>query len=212
MAEGLAVADWDVLLLGGTTASGKSTTASQIAARLGIGCVSGDSVWRAVLAMTTPETHPVLHEWPRLEAHPGNPGDLARLHIREAEMLAPAMEAFIDKECHESNRFVFHAAWIKPDFAARKCTASERIRAVFIDEPDAGNIMQAVLSRSGRKEPDHRQITMVEVARLYGIWLRGGAERLGLPIVAARPYETLDERVLAAADQPATITAQGRTS
>src|SRR5438309_6206061 len=110
--------DWRVLLLGGTTAAGKSTTAWQLARRLGIGYISGDSVWRALLAVTTPETHAVLHRWPRPGAAPGSPEELAQLHIAEAETMAPALEAFVDKEMQEGNRFTFHAAWITPELAA----------------------------------------------------------------------------------------------
>ncbi len=190
-----------MLLLGGTTASGKSTSARKLARQLGIGCISGDSLWKALIKVTTPQTHPVLHRWPRPDAPTGCTEDLARLHIAEAETLTPALEAFIDSEMTERNRFVFHAAWITPELAAQKCASSDAIRAVFIDEPEVDGIIASVLERSGRTEPTDRQVVMSKVALLYGDWLREGAQRHGLPLVSARPRETLVDRIVQAADQ-----------
>jgi 2-phosphoglycerate kinase len=192
-----------VLLLGGTTAVGKSTSARLLATKLGIGCISGDSLWRGILAMTTAETHPVLHEWPRPDDPPGKADYLVALHIREAETLTPAMEAFLDHEMMERNRFVFHAAWITPDLAARK-TQTEGVRAAFIDEKDTEPLLASIVKRSGRTEPSYRQEVMTEVGRLYGDWLREGAERLGLPIVQSRPHDTLVDRILEMAAQGGT--------
>ncbi len=37
---------------------------------------------------------------------------------------------------------------------------------------------------------------------LYGNWLRAEAERLGVPVIAARPWEMLPSRILVAASGP----------
>lgn len=191
-----------MLLLGGTTAAGKSTTARQLARKLGIGCISGDSLWRGLLAVTTPDTHPVLHKWPRPDETPGPPEELADLHVAEAETMSPAIEAFIDWEMKEGNRFVFHGAWITPELAARKCASSEEVRAVFIDELSEEEILTSMVRRSGRPEPDGRQLVISQVAGLYAAWLRKAAERLALPLVAARPRGTLVNRIIQAAERP----------
>jgi 2-phosphoglycerate kinase len=192
---------WRALLLGGTTAAGKSTAAAALARRLGISCISGDSVWRALLAVTTPETHPVLHEWPRAEVTPRDPERLTALHIEEAEIMTPVLEAFIDKELQEGNRFVFHAAWITPALAARICASSGDARAVLIEEPSEERILASMVARSGRREPSERQLVIAEVARLYGAWLRKEATRLHLPLVPASPQETLAKRIIEAAGE-----------
>ena len=151
------------------------------------------------MAVTSAETHPALHQWPRPEVAPHGPEHLAKVHIEEAETLAPALEAFIRWEMKERNRFVFQGAWITPEFAARKCAESKTVRAVFIDEPVAGEILASMLVRSGRTEPSERQLVMSQTAFLYGNWIRERAQQLGLPCVAARPRETLAVRILAAA-------------
>ncbi len=139
--------EWRVLLLGGTTASGKSTTGRLLAKALGIPCLSADSIWRAVLALTTAETHPQLFEWPRPEVVPDDPEHLLQVHIGEAE---------------------------------------------------ESDIMSSMLERSKRSEPDARQLIVARVGWLYGNWIQDGAKKHGLPMVAARPRETLIERIIEA--------------
>jgi 2-phosphoglycerate kinase len=189
--------DWRILLLGGTTATGKSTTARIIARRLGIGYVSNDSLWKALLAMTTPETHPLFHEWWRPEVNDGPPEALAKLHAEEAEAMTPAIEAFVDRELAERSRLVFHGAWITPELAARKADATPEFRAVFIDERDEAALLGSMVTRSGRTEPDARQVILARTSILYGDWLREGAERHHLPLVPSRPHDTLADRILA---------------
>jgi 2-phosphoglycerate kinase len=196
------VSEWRVLLLGGTTASGKSTTARKLADHLSIGCISADSVWRSLLAITTPETHPVLHRWPRADEDPGEAKDLAELHIEEARLMAPALEAFLRKEVQEGNWFIFHGAWLTPNLAAAFIRSNPAARAVFLDETTEDELLAAIVTRSGRAEANRRQRVMAEVAVIYGAWLRDGAEGLGLPLVAARPRDTLVERILEAAERP----------
>lgn len=199
MAEGVASPSWRCLLLGGTTASGKSTTGRLLSRALGIPCLSADSVWRSVLALTTADTHPALHQWPRPEIVPDDPQHLLQVHIEEAETVTPALGAFINWEMKEGNRFIFQGAWITPEFAARLCAASDEVRAVFLDEPEERDIMASMLVRSKRSEPDARQLIVARVGLLYGNWLREGAQRHGLAVVPARPRETLVERIIEAA-------------
>ena len=190
---------WNVLLLGGTTAAGKSTSGYRVARKLGVACLSADSVWRALMAFTSAEAHPVLHQWPRAEETDLDPEHLARVHVEEAEALTPALEAFVNWETKEGNRFVFQGAWITPEFASRMMEQSETVRAVFMDEPDGDEILGWMVERSKVDEPTRRQIVMARTAELYGDWLREQASRLGLTVVAARPRETLVDRIIAAA-------------
>jgi 2-phosphoglycerate kinase len=121
------------------------------------------------------------------------------VHIQEAETMAPALEAFISWEMKEGNRFIFQGAWMTPEFAARRRAVSDEVRAVFIDEPLESDIMASILERSNRTEPDARQLIVARVAWLYGNWIRQQANQQGVPLVAARPRETLVGRIIAAA-------------
>jgi len=166
---------------------------------LGIPCLPADSVWRAVLALTTANTHPALHQWPRPEVVPDDPEHLLRVHIEEPETMTPALEVFINWEMKEGNRFIFQGAWITPELAARLCAASDEVRAVFLDEAEEHDIMASMLERSKRTEPDARQLIVARVGWLYGNWIREQAERHGIPMVTVRPRETLVDRIIEAA-------------
>lgn len=166
---------------------------------LGIPCLSADSVWRAILATTTAETHPALHRWPRPEVVPEDPEHLLKVHIGEAETMTPALEAFINWEMKEGNRLIFQGAWITPGLAARRCASSDEVRAVFLDEPLESDILASMLERSKRSEPDARQLIVARVGWLYGNWIREHAERQGIPLVASRPRETVVGRIIEAA-------------
>ncbi|MEO8456812.1 MAG: hypothetical protein ABI559_03265 [Chloroflexota bacterium] len=199
MAEGVA-RPWRVLLLGGTTAVGKSTIAPQVAKALGFTLISADSIWRAITSITTAQTHPVLFQWPRPEVVPDDPSHLLQVHIEEAAAITPALDAFLTWEMKEGNRFVMQGAWLTPEFAARKCAASPKVRAVFIDEPEENAIMSSILERSKRTEPDARQQIVGKVAWLYGNWLCKQAQQHGVPQVGRNPKETLADRIIAAAE------------
>ena len=150
------------------------------------------------MASTTAETHPALHQWPRPEVVPDDPEHLLKVHIEEAETMTPALEAFINWELKEGNRFIFQGAWITPELAAQRCAVSDEVRAVFIDEPVADEIMALILERSKRTEPDARQLIVARVAWLYGNWIREQAQRHGVSLVTARPRETLVDRIIEA--------------
>ncbi len=161
--------------------------------------MSADAVWKALERATTPETHPAFHYFePPPDVMAQGPDHLLKLHIEAAEAMTGALEAFIDWELIEGHRFVFEGAWITPESAARRC-ASERERAVFIDEPVEQEILASMLQRSKRTEPLPRQLTISAMAWRYGNWLREQTTRLGLPSVLAQPRQTLVDRIIAAA-------------
>jgi 2-phosphoglycerate kinase len=189
-----------VLLLGGTTASGKSTTGRLLSRELGVPCLSADSIWRAAVAITSAETHPQLFKWPRpgLPVPKDSAENLLRVHIGEAETLTPALEAFVRWEMKEGHRFILQGAWITPELAGRLCAESADVRAIILDETEESAIMAAMLERSKRTEPDARQLLVCKVGWLYANWLREEANKHGVKLVPARPRETLVNRIIEA--------------
>jgi 2-phosphoglycerate kinase len=99
---------------------------------------------------------------------------------------------------HDGHRLVFEGAWITPELAARRCESPE-VRAVFIVESEEKEVLAAMLERSRRTEPLPRQLSISAMAWRYGRWLADGAEKFGLPVVPARPRETLVDRIIDAA-------------
>src|SRR5581483_2338062 len=98
---------------------------------------------------------------------------------------------------------------ILPALAARRdfsnmhftpAPVTNEVRAVFLVEPDEEVVIQNMRQR-GRGFGQlslKEQETFARASWLYGQWLRRQADRYELPIVEARPHETLVERVLQA--------------
>jgi len=55
--------DWDVLLIGGASGTGKSTVANVLARRFGVPVTPVDDIVTALLTLSTPEQQPVLHRF-----------------------------------------------------------------------------------------------------------------------------------------------------
>ncbi len=188
-----------LLLLGGPAGAGKSTSGTEAARRLGIACVSADSLWYALQTVTSRESHAAFHYFePTEEEWRQGPEFLCTHHIKCAEAQTPALDAFIDFELMEGRRFVLEGAWITPAMAARRVQGTPDVRAVFIHEPDQEGVLLSMMTRSGRDHPSERLLRQSEMAWRYGNWVRGGANEHGLRVVEARPRETLVERIIQA--------------
>jgi hypothetical protein len=68
----------------------------------------------------------------------------------------------------------------------------------FVCEDDEQVLWQAMLGhgRGFQQRGRAEQRNQVRASRLYGQWLRSQAEHAQLPVLAARPRETLVERIL----------------
>ncbi len=189
-----------LFLLGGAAASGKSKSGTAVARRLGIPCISADALWKALMSVTSRESHPAFHYFePTEEEWRRGPEFLCGRHIESAEAQTPALEAFIDWEMKEGHSILLEGAWITPQMAARRCNGVPGALAVFVHEPDQDAILASMVERQHRTSPSERQIRLAAMAWRYGNWLRDGAREHGLPIVEARPRATLVDRIIQAA-------------
>jgi hypothetical protein len=149
--------------------------------------------------LTTPAQQPALHFW-RTHLDPGRltPEEIFEQGLDLRRVLADGLEAVIANHLDGGMPLVLEGDFIDPALAARERFGDEpnhgRVRAVFLDEPDETQLV----ANFAQREPDQgAQAVRARVSVLYGQWLRREAERLGLPVVAARPWESVFERVLA---------------
>jgi len=195
------MADWTALLVGGSAGAGKSTSGTEVARRLGVACVSADSVWHALQAVTSRESHAAFHYFEPTEVEwRQGPDFLCSRHIESAEAQTPAIEAFLDREMKEGHRLLLEGAWITPEMAARRCAEVPGTRAAFIHEGEEDEVLKSMMTRSGRDTPSERQLRLSTMAWRYGNWLRDEAIARGLPVVDARPRETLVDRIILATE------------
>jgi 2-phosphoglycerate kinase len=183
------------LLIGGSAAAGKTTSGIAIARRLGIDCFRFDAVWRALQSVTSPETHPALHRFPSGGEEPIEVETWRDAMIETSSALEPALHAVIQHYGSTASSVVIEGAWLLPGFAA---ALDDGIATLFIHEPEPAHVLAAMMTRGRWLDPTDRQRQIAQGSWSYGNWLAGECRRLGVPLVEARPRETLVDRMLAA--------------
>lgn len=179
--------NWQVLLLGGASGSGKSALSYPLARRYGTPIVEVDDLVEALQAITTPEQQPTLHYW---RAHP----DAARLpveHVVErqiaiARALRPAVEAVIDNHVRTGTPVIIEGDYLLPG------PLPAGVRAVFVHEPDAAQLARNYRQREPRAGDQRGR---AEASARYGEWLAAQAVRHGHPVLPARPWSTAPDRL-----------------
>ncbi|MBA3947506.1 MAG: hypothetical protein H0X37_23475 [Herpetosiphonaceae bacterium] len=197
---------WQVLLLGGPSGTGKTAVSYRLARHFGIGITEVDDFTVLLERMTTPEQQPVLHWW---RAHPAFHQVTAEAIMKQGlsvlEVMAPGLEAVIANHLESRTPIVLEGDYINPALAAQTTFAgipnAGQVRALFLHEADEQQLLENFLQR----EPEHGpQMKRARVSWLYGQWLKQEAERYDLPVIAARPWDTLFDRMLAVLASPPT--------
>ncbi len=191
---------WQVLLLGGASGTGKTAVSYRLAQYFGIGITEIDDFQVLLERMTTPEQQPVLHFW---RTHPA-PDQLSATEIMEqglevGQVMAPGLEAVIANHLEAQTPVVLEGDFIHPALAAQMIFAGllndGRVRAIFLYEADE----RQLLTNFSQREPESGpQTKRARVSWLYGQWLKQEAERYGLPVLPARPWDTVFDRIIAA--------------
>ncbi len=191
---------WQVLLLGGSSGTGKTAVSYRLARYFGVGITEVDDFQVLLECMTTPEQQPVLHFW---RTHPA-PGQLSAAEIMEqglavGRVMAPGLAAVIANHLETQTPIVLEGDFIHPALAAQTSFAgvphAGQVRAVFLYEEDEAQLLENFLRREPETGP---QTKRAQVSWLYGQWLKAEAERYGLPALPARPWDTLFDRIVAA--------------
>lgn len=202
---------WTVLLIGGSSGTGKTTLARTIGRAAGAAWIEVDDVRLALQRLTTPSQQPELHAFLSGDVWRHPPEELRDQFIAMGEVVSNALEIVVANHVATDAPLVLEGDGIVPAMAAKRTFAGlevvDRVRAVFLVEPDEAVILRTMLDR-GRgidrlTEPEQR--TQVHASWLYGQWLRTQAERHGLPVVEARPWATLADRVRDIVDEPRPI-------
>ena len=188
---------WTVLLIGGASGTGKTRLSYPLARQLGVPIVEVDDIVEALMVMTTADQQPALHHWAtHPEAARLPPEGILEIHLAVTESLGPALAAVVANHLETDTPVIIEGDYLTPAFAARErfreASADGRVGAVFLHEPDE---MQLVANLSGR-EPHGEQRARARVSSLYGEWLAAEAARHGVPMIEARPWSNLQQRVL----------------
>ncbi len=204
---------WKVLLIGGSSGVGKTGLARMLARHLQLSVLLVDDIRLALRQITSPTEHPGLHVFASDEAAAQlSPEAFRDGLITAGKAIAPAIRMIaahhiwvpgVGPLIIEGDGILLHIA-AQHTFRDLKhfwpLITTDEIRAVFIYEEDEQVLFQNFVARGRGFEdlqPAEQQRT-VRASWLYGHWLREQAHTVGQPVVPARPYETLLERVIAA--------------
>ena len=186
----------DVVFVGGAPGVDKTNVARPIADRLRMSLTLVDDVYLVLERMTDPERFPAIHEW-RLHPERVLALDAADMleHTKEVSaIVAQAITPVIADRLDSGIRTVFEGDFIQPAFATSKTfdgvPSGGRVRSVFVYDT-LKQFAANIAVREGEDQPRR-----AEISWNYSEWLRTECERLGLPSISARPWETAVERTL----------------
>ena len=188
-----------MLLIGGAAGTGKTAVASRLAHHFAIGLSAVDDFQIVLERMTTPEQQPAIHFW-RTHPDPGrlSAPEIMRQGLEVARVMTPALEAVIADHLETQVPIVLEGDFIEPALMTRLSVGDHnhgRVRAVFLYEADEEQIL---LNFSQREPQAGAQVKRARVSWLYGQWLMGECQLLGIPVLPARPWPTLLERIVKA--------------
>ncbi len=193
--------DWQVLVFGGASGVGKTMVSYRLAQHFAVGLTEMDDFHIVLKRLTTPEQQPALHFFRLHTAEVLRMDDEQMLaHILDtSEAMSGAMELVIANHLASSAPVVLEGDFLLPSLAVRPAydgvPAAGQVRAVFLYEEDEQQILRNFGARLGEEQ---RWARRARASWYYSEWLRREAERLGLPAVPARPWDTVLERVIAA--------------
>ena len=191
-----------LILIGGATAAGKTTTASELAPRLGASWLKIDTLWRVIMealpAGSAERRLLSLDDHGRLRTAP--PEELRDQHIAASRFICRTLPKAFEAELTFHRTVVADGAWLLPEFVSALELPGLEVRkhAVYIHEPEAVEVKHAMRRRRGLPVTASWQRGGAAAWALHGDWLAAEAEKYGIPVVRARPRATLTERVWAA--------------
>jgi 2-phosphoglycerate kinase len=192
--------DWVVLLVGGASGVGKSMLSHPLARRLDVNLTEVDDFQIALETATAPEELPLLHLWRTNFGEYTSWTHQRRVehHVRVCrEVFLPVMRAVIADHLETGTRVVFEGDFLTPEMATMATYVDQpnngRVRALFVSETDEAQIVANYVAREG--------VAVAERARaswMFDAFLRAECNRHRVPVIDARPWDSLVERALAA--------------
>ncbi|MCL2408703.1 MAG: hypothetical protein FWC96_03710 [Oscillospiraceae bacterium] len=184
--------NWDVLIIGGASGSGKTSVSLPLARYYGVDLVRVDDFQVLLKALTTYEVLPDLHfeiTHPNFKEYGAD--ETLDLLIKISRSINSGLKAVIDDHILENIPMVLEGDFILPELAASY--DNPRIKTIFIHEPSREQILQNFLEREGTL-----QHSRTDGSYAYGNWLKESCSEFGISVVESRPWDTLMERVISA--------------
>lgn len=196
--------DWNVLVIGGHSTTGKSTVARQLGRRFGVPVNQIDdfriAMQRAIDAAQLPDLHFFLQPEEQIFAHPHS--ELVERLVRIGSIMSHALEAVIGHHVVTQTSIILEGDGILPSLVTQKridgVEVSGKIKGVYVVEPDRDTFLQMWRTRWPEEERSRHEHGWAQLAWDYGQRIGVEAKRLGICVVEPQPWETLEQRIVAA--------------
>lgn len=188
--------DWKILLIGGSSGTGKSLLARQLAKHFELPLMEVDDIRIVLQNIVDPKIHPDLftffHDPDFLEHY--NAEILAEKLLHVGREVWAALDALITKHLVCNEPVIFEGDGIIPELLAARNQSG--IRAVFLwDEMD--NLRTRVEDRNRPCTKKETSLKYAEFSYNYSAKLKEQAAQNGFIVVPSSPIKTLFGRVLA---------------
>ncbi|HSL10081.1 MAG TPA: 2-phosphoglycerate kinase [Actinomycetota bacterium] len=196
-----------VILIGGATGVGKSTIATQLAARFGIvRVVATDAIREVMRSMLSPELMPTLHVSSfqadeALREAPARAGDAVILGFREqTAAVSVGVDALIERAADEGTSIVIEGAHIVPGFFDVE-THGHRVLAVpfviGVDDEERHRSHFGAREDAVASRPAQRYELGFDNIRRLQRWVKSQALSHGVPVI---PNYSFDQAIAAVTD------------
>ncbi|MBA7679155.1 hypothetical protein ES703_87438 [subsurface metagenome] len=199
-----------VFLIGGCSGVGKTRVAPLVAQRLNASVYQVDDFRMALQSITNSQQHPELHYF---ISSPGRakkgiwnspPDILCEALIKVGSIVSSALEVVVAHHIKTGDSIVLEGDGIIPEMVSRCISSSNnpenQVNSVFIYEPDQDFFLRVVggQAQEHRSDQGKQRLTIIQMHWLYNQWLIKEATKHSLLLIAARPWDTLADRILLA--------------
>jgi 2-phosphoglycerate kinase len=191
---------WKVLLIGGSSGVGKTVVARELANYLSLSLLLLDDVRLALQQATSNETYPELHVFLNYETEQWrNSESIYADWITVGQAMVKPLNAIISHHIivPDVGAIIIEGDGILP-IVRNSLLEPKDVCMVFIVEQNEKQLLHNLQSR-GRGFNDWDKMEQEGFAHaswLYGQWLAQEANKLELPVIHARPPQTILERLL----------------
>ncbi len=200
-----------VILIGGTTGVGKSTIATQLAARLGITrIISTDAIREVMRSMFSERIMPALHT-SSFEAHTAIRGPIPRSadpvivgFEQQVRAVSVAVEALIERSVLEGTDLIIEGAHVVPGFVEspewsppweEKAVVVQML--ITVDDEDVHRSHFFLRAMEAGERHSERYLTSFDNIRKIQKYIRNAAEQRKVPVI---PSYSLDATLAAVID------------